>query len=61
MNQRQRDALDRAAEFAQERSRQNWNRIVQQLEQVEQANRDAEAEAQERRGQFRVIDGEGAS
>lgn len=55
MNQRQREALDRAAEFAQNRSRRNWNRLVEAEEQV---LRDAETEAQERRSQFRIVDGE---
>jgi hypothetical protein len=55
MNDRQRAALDRAAEFAQERSRPNWNRVVEAEEQV---LRDAEAEAQERRSQFHVVSDE---
>lgn len=53
MNDHQRQALERAAEFAQERSRQNWNRMVQA---EEQELRDAEAEAERRRSQFRVVD-----
>lgn len=59
MNQRQREALDRAAEFAQERSRSNWNRIVGQMEQdvrdERQADQEAETEAQQRRSQFQVV------
>lgn len=58
MNDHQRAALERAAEFAQERSRRNWNRIV---EQAEQEVHDAETEVQERRNGFYVVDGESRS
>jgi hypothetical protein len=55
VNDRQRAALERAAEFAQERSRHNWNRIV---EDAEQELRGADHEAARRRGHFHIVNDE---
>jgi hypothetical protein len=55
VNDRQRKALDRATEKAQERTRHNWNRMVQV---DEQELRDAEDEARQRRQAFHVVSGD---
>jgi hypothetical protein len=52
VNDRQRKALERAAESAQERSRRNWNRMVQSDEQL---TRDANTEAEQRRSAFHIV------
>jgi vacuolar-type H+-ATPase subunit H len=52
VNTRQRTALDRAIEQAQDRTRRNLNGAAQD---EEQETRDAEAEAQQRRQSFHVV------
>jgi hypothetical protein len=53
MTTRQRKALERQVEFAQERTRRNMNRMVQQQEDEYRA---VEEEAAKRRGAFRVVE-----